>query len=144
MTNQLYLVSAVTALLSACAATTHPVAEPPRRSLDASTCALDAYAPATVRPHHDEVAVQKATLHPLRGADVFIAARPGLTAEWLRHQLQPRTGAAGCALDVAHAEITVASDGPGFLVTIRGRDEATGREILGLARVLEAGTVAAR
>jgi len=151
MTNKLYLVSAAAwlstaALVSACAPAAHPVAiESPNRPLDAASCALDAYAPATVQPHFDDAAVQKATVRRLRGAEIYIAARPGLTAEWLRHELTPRAGdAPGCALDVAHAEITVASTGPGFLVTIRGRDEATGGEILRLARVTQAKTVAAR
>ena len=151
MTNKLYLVSAATWLataapLSACAPAAHPVAlESPNRPLDAASCALDAYAPATVRPHFDEEVVQKTTVRRLHGADVYIAARPGLTTEWLRHELTPRPGdAPGCALDVAHAEITVASAGPGFLVTIRARDEAAGGEILRRARATQASAVAAR
>ena len=79
----------------------------------------------------------------LRGADVFVAARPGLTAEWLWHELGARPGdARSCATGVAGAEISVTSGGSGFVVTIRGGDEDSGQQILRLARVDERATPA--
>lgn len=130
------------AALAACGSATQMVAvEPPQRPLDPAACPLDAYAPATVQPHYDDAVILKTTVHQLHGADVFIPAQPGLTVEWLRHQLQP-VSAAGCALGVPDAEISVASAGPGFLVTIRARHEDAGREIFRLARVTDAQHIA--
>ena len=125
------------AALAACGgAQTVAMMEPPQRPLDPAACPLDAYAPATVQPHYDDAIILKTTVHQLHGADVFIPAQPGLTAEWLRHQLQP-VSTASCALGVPSAEISVASAGPGFLVTIRARGEDAGREIFRLARVTD-------
>jgi hypothetical protein len=74
----------------------------------------------------------------LRGADVLVAARPGLTAEWLWHELRSRPGdAQSCATGVAGVDISVTSAGPGFVVTIRGGDDVSGQQILRLARVEE-------
>jgi hypothetical protein len=104
-------------------------------------CELDRYAPAAVRPHYEstESPTDGPAIAPaLRGAEVFVLARPGLTAEWLWHELRSRPGdAQTCATGVAGADISVTSAGPGFVVTIRGGDEVAGQQILLLARVDE-------
>jgi hypothetical protein len=134
----------VVAALGACGAGMQTAAlerEPPRRALDPSTCELDRYAPAAVRPHYESTDAPTdgpAIAPALRGADVFVAARPGLTAEWLWHELRSRPGdAQTCATGVAGADIRVTSAGPGFVVTIRGGDDVSGQQILRLARVDE-------
>jgi hypothetical protein len=134
------------ALLWACGAGTQTAAlerEPPRRALDPSTCELDRYAPAAVRPHYentDSPTDGPALAPALRGAEVFVQARPGLTAEWLWHELRLRPGdARTCATGVAGADFRVTSAGAGFVVTIRGGDEVSGQQILRLARVDELG-----
>lgn len=130
------------ALLGACGAGMQTAAlEPPRRALDPATCELDRYAPAAVRPHYEDSDAPTdgpALPAELRGAEVFVPARPGLTAEWLWHELRSRPGdARTCATAVAGADIRVASAGPGFVVTIRSGDDATSQQILRLARVVE-------
>lgn len=132
------------ALLGACGAGTQMAAldrEPPRRALDPSTCELDRYAPVTVRPHFESDGFVNEDFNPppqLRGAEVFVPARPGLTAEWLWHELGARPGdARSCATGVAGAEISVRPGGPGFVVTIRGDNGDSGQQILRLARVDE-------
>lgn len=131
-------------LLGACGAGTQTAAlerKPPRRALDPSTCELDRYAPVTVRPHYENYVSSTEgffSAPQLRGAEVFVPARPGLTAEWLWHELGARPGdARSCATGVAGAEISVTSGGPGFVVTIRGGDEDSGRQILLLSRIDE-------
>jgi len=138
------------ALLGACGAGTQTAAlerRPPRRALDPSTCELDRYAPVTVRPHYENYVSSTEGFDSstqLRGADVFVPARPGLTAEWLWHELVARPGdARSCATGIAGAEIRVTSGGPGFVVTIRGGDEDSGRQILLLSRIDELAAVAA-
>ena len=132
------------ALLEACGAGMQTAAlegAQPRRALDPSTCELDRYAPVTVRPHYETDDSPSEEFHAapqLRGAEVFVPARPGLTAEWLWHELGQRPGdARSCATGVAGAEINVRPGGAGFVVTIRGGDEASGQQILQLARVDE-------
>jgi hypothetical protein len=138
------------ALLSACGAGTQTAAlerTPPRRALDPSTCELDRYAPVTVRPHYEDyvASTEGVSSEPqLRGADVFVLARPGLTAEWLWHELWARPGdGRSCATGVAGAAISVTSGGPGFVVTIRGGNEDSGRQILLLSRIDELAAAAA-
>jgi hypothetical protein len=138
------------ALLGACGAGTQTAAlerEPLRRALDPSTCELDRYAPVTVRPHYENYVSSTegfSSVTQLRGADVFVPARPGLTAEWLWHELGARPGdARSCATGVAGAEISVTSGGPGFVVTIRGGDEDSSRQILLLSRIDELAAAAA-
>lgn len=139
------------ALLWACGAGTQTAAlerEPPHRALDPSTCELDRYAPVTVRPHYESYVSSTEGDSPstpeLRGAEVFVSARPGLTAEWLWHELGARPGdARSCATGIAGAEISVTSGGPGFVVTIRGGDEDSGRQILLLSRIDEFAAAAA-
>jgi hypothetical protein len=137
-------------LLEACGAGTQMAAlerEPPRRALDPSICELDRYAPVTVRPHYDNGISVSEGFDPgpeLRGAEVFVPARAGLTAEWLWHELSARPGdARSCATGIAGAEISVTSSGPGFVVTIRGGDDNAARQILLLARVDERAAPAA-
>jgi hypothetical protein len=125
------------ALASACSASRQTATDPVVPHADAPTaCALDAYAPLEVVPHFEEERAVKLSVRRLRGAEVFIHARPGLTAEWLRAQLSPRAAtASSCALDVAGAVVRVDSAGPGFLITIRVRDEDAATEVLRRARV---------
>lgn len=137
-------------LPGACGAGTQTAAlepGPPRRALDPSTCELDRYAPVSVRPHYEDYVSSTEDFpaaRQLRGAEVFVPARPGLTAEWLWHELGVRPGdARSCATGVAGAEIRVTSGGPGFVVTIRGGDEDSGRQILRLSRIDELSAAAA-
>jgi hypothetical protein len=62
----------------------------------------------------------------------------------LWHELGARPGdARSCATGVAGAEVSVTSGGPGFVVTIRGGDEDSGRQILLLSRIDERAAAAA-
>jgi len=70
----------------------------------------------------------------LAGARVFIPAEPGLTAEWLRAQLDRRAALAieafQCPLDVRGVRVSVQSGGPGFWVTIASDDREKAKEVL--------------
>lgn len=104
-------------------------------SRDPGPCALDTYAPAWVSPHFEDERVIKTTMRRLHGAEIYIPARPGLTAEWLRRELAGGSGAASdCPLDVTGAEIQIESRGAGFVVTIRAADADRAGEVLRRAR----------
>jgi hypothetical protein len=83
--------------------------------------------------------------HELRGAQIYLAAEPGLTAEWLQLTLERRLGAMkgqppmpDCAFDVENLRVEVVPAGPGFWVRLIAPDEKTGEEVLRRARLLVA------
>jgi hypothetical protein len=73
----------------------------------------------------------------LAGAQVFVYAEPGLTAEWLYRTLEQRRtsgSSSSCPQDIAGASINVQSGGPGFWVTISSTDVPTAKEIVARAK----------
>jgi len=84
----------------------------------------------------------RGTSERLAGAQVFVQAEPGLTAEWLqltvqRHITQMNSaGMANCPLDAKDVRVSVASAGPGFAVNITGKNTAQANEILRRAQLL--------
>ena len=61
------------------------------------------------------------TVNPvLRGADIRVAARPGLTAEWLERQLEAQFAAGVCQLATGPVDVDVLSEGDAFIVRVTG------------------------
>jgi hypothetical protein len=79
----------------------------------------------------------------LAGAQVFVQAEPGLTAEWLqltieRHLAQMQDKQMGdCALDLAGVRVQVDSAGPGFAVKILAKSPSQAKEVLRRAELLQ-------
>jgi hypothetical protein len=65
-----------------------------------------------------------------RGADVFVAAQPGLTQEWLQRVLTEQIASGTCDFGVHDVSVSVLSAGSGFSVRLSGRDERAAGEIL--------------
>src|SRR5450432_266078 len=87
-----------------------------------ATCVLPQYTIAAVEPHLEVVYV-KVNARRVRGAEIFVAAEPGLTTEWLRLQIDRHRGAPhapsrNCVLDVGGTDVSVDSRGAGFVVTV--------------------------
>jgi hypothetical protein len=106
----------------------------------ATECFLS-YKPNRVVPYEiEQVSVYERHIayKVLAGAHVFIPAEQGLTAEWLRSQLDRRAAeaktASQCPLDVRGVRISVQSGGPGFWVTIASDDHESAEEVLRLAQ----------
>lgn len=108
-----------------------------------SSCVLDAYPVTEVKPYRAETSYGKpAVAHLTRanGAEIVVHATPGMTAEWLRHEISehiaaaPRTGE--CVLDVEGVDVQVRSEGHDFVVTVIAPDSQAGREVLERARQL--------
>lgn len=77
----------------------------------------------------------------LAGAEIFVQAEPGLTAEWLqltiqRHIAQMAGGMANCPLDAKDVHVRVSSAGDGFAVQITGKSANQAKEILRRAQLL--------
>jgi hypothetical protein len=102
----------------------------------ANQCFLS-YRPSHVRPYEVERSAdyeRHVVDKVLAGAHVFIPAEPGLTAEWLRSQLDRRAAetskASECPLDVEGVRVSVQSGGPGFWVTIATDKQESAQEVL--------------
>ena len=106
-----------------------------------ANCILAQHRVTQVRPLHVSERFGRSTVERLAGAQVFIEAQPGLTAEWLqltlqRHLLGMNGSMANCALDGKDVQVKVVSAGPGFSVQISGKSAAQGQEILRRAQLL--------
>jgi hypothetical protein len=66
----------------------------------------------------------------LRGADVHVAAQPGLTQEWLERSVQQSIAHGDCDLGVQNVTVTVLSEGDGFDVQLTTPDEKAAKELL--------------
>lgn len=106
-------------------------------------CVLHEHRITSVTPYRVEERIGKSAVQRLRGAEVFVQAEPGLTAEWLqltlaRHVAQMRgsTAMPDCAFDVDDVAVRVESGGTGFRVRIMARDTDKAGEVLRRARLL--------
>jgi hypothetical protein len=105
-------------------------------------CILKQHRITKVAPLHVTERYGRGTSERLVGAEVFVRAEPGLTAEWLeltlqRHMAQMAgSGMKNCALDAKDVRVSVQSAGAGFAVKITGKDAAQAKEILRRAKLL--------
>ena len=126
--------STLLAPVASFAATSSPYAIP---------CAFQTHHVVSVTPYRVEERRIKTTFARLAGADLYVEAEPGLTAEWLqveltRHlgQMHDPTSMKDCALDVGAVKLEVTSAGGGFWVRIVAADPKQAEEVLRRARLL--------
>jgi hypothetical protein len=67
----------------------------------------------------------------LLGADIRVAARPGLTREWLERRLQAQAASGECQFGVANASVEVLGGEETLVVRIT----SAGRDVPGIPRV---------
>jgi hypothetical protein len=115
-----------------------------RAKSNSGGCVLKDFTITSVRPYQVQ---QKAGGHVimgprLLGAEIYVQAQPGLTAEWLQLTLDRgiagarRMAGSDCPLAVENVRAEVLSAGPGFTVRLIGRDSKAGQEILSRSRLL--------
>jgi hypothetical protein len=82
----------------------------------------------------------RGTVRRVIGAQLFVPAQPGLTAEWIqaniqRHQRETKVHRTyDCPLDLENVSLNVVSGGTGFWIQISSRDSDTAKEILNRAK----------
>ena len=115
----------------------------PARTGPPLACELRSYTIRSVSAYMERDGRSKVGASRLRGAELFVEAQPGLTAEWLHLQLERHiqaartaTPTADCPLDVDDPQISVASSGTGFVVRVTVDEEEVADEILRRARRL--------
>lgn len=64
------------------------------------------------------------------GAEVFVPAQPGLTAEWLDRVITSQIAAGECNFGVPKVNVQVLSDGGGFSVRLSSDSEKAAAEVL--------------
>jgi hypothetical protein len=73
------------------------------------------------------------------GAQLFVPAEKGLTAEWLNYQYRERMAhrqrSGDCPLDLPGLSVSVQSAGPGFWVQLSASDESSAKEVLRRSRL---------
>ena len=108
----------------------------------ASHCILTDHRVTAVQPLYVTERNGRGTSQRLAGAQVFVQAEPGLTAQWLqlsiqRHMTQmSSSGMATCPLDAKDVHVSVESAGPGFAINVTGQNAAQAKEILRRAQHL--------
>jgi hypothetical protein len=58
----------------------------------------------------------------LRGADIRVAARPGLTQEWLERRIEGQVAAGECRFGTDRVHVDVLSEGETFIVRVTSID----------------------
>ncbi len=106
-------------------------------------CILSEHEIASVVPYKVDEQIGKNVIQRVRGAQVYLRAEPGLTAEWLQLNFQRHLAAlAGpatmpdCAFDIDKVRVDVTSAGPGFWVRLVAPDTKSGEEVLRRAQLL--------
>lgn len=107
------------------------------------SCVFDKYTPVSVVPYSADENLSYGSYSFVRGAQLYVPAREGLTKEWLEASVQqalaqPKTAAQNdltCqAPAVKNVQVTVTSAGNGFWVSLIGRDERSADALLKWAR----------
>lgn len=104
-------------------------------------CILKEHRVTKVQALHVTERYGRGSSERLVGAQVFVRAEPGLTAEWLqlsiqRHMARMGSGMKDCALDAKDVRVSVESAGPGFAVKMTGKNTTQAKEILRRAQLL--------
>jgi hypothetical protein len=104
-------------------------------------CVFEKYAVRSVEPYRTEETLSFGSYTRLRGAQLYIDAREGLTVEWLtlsvRRSLAQHAGVGGsqaCKPVVPQIQVRVVSAGSGFWVQLGAPDERSSEALLRWAR----------
>lgn len=101
------------------------------------SCVLSRYDASSVAPYRAEENVGYGTYSTLKGAQVFVPAREGLTEQWLLREVQTAL-ATSCKIPARDVKVQVTSAGTGFWVQLIAANEEQGKALLSWAhRILQ-------
>jgi len=108
-------------------------AEPAANPAAAAACFAQ-HPPTVVSPYELDQVAGDGFYTSVAGAQLFVPAEKGLTAEWLNYQYRDRMAhrqtSEDCPLDLTGLNVSVQSAGPGFWVQLSAPDENTAKEVL--------------
>jgi hypothetical protein len=110
----------------------------------ADQCVFEKYAVSSVAPFRAEENFGYGSYTTLRGAQLFVPAREGLTAEWLQLSVEQSlakqagvaNGSTACQPVVPAVQVHVVSAGPGFWVQLSAADERSAEALLKWAKTI--------
>lgn len=108
----------------------------------AERCGVDKYSVLSVSPFHMEENYGLGGYSVLKGAQFYVTAKPGLTAEWVtltvQNELARLQGSAdpACRPNVKNVSVQVSSAGPGFWVFLGANDESAAKKLLTWAQAI--------
>jgi hypothetical protein len=136
MTNRKLMFVALCSALTAAAA---GVSAMPETTATKEACVFSKYEASTVTPFTADENFGYGSYTALKGAQVFVPAREGLTEQWLAREVQSALatrGASSCQSTVRDVKVQVVSGGPGFWVQLIAADEQQGKQLLQWAKGL--------
>lgn len=95
----------------------------------ADSCVFTQYGASSVAPYRAEENVGYGTYTNLRGAQLFVPAREGLTEQWLALKVQ-NSLTATCKPAVEDVRVQVVSAGNGFWVQLIAKNQTKAKELL--------------
>jgi hypothetical protein len=126
---------AVALALATATVTPAGAAEPVPGAAEPVSCALGGKNFAhSVKPLYVYEDAGYTVFRQFRGAEVFVPAQPGLTAEWLDRVLTSQVAAGQCNFGVSKVDVQVLSDGGGFSVRLSSHNEKGAADILRYAQ----------
>lgn len=139
MTTRKMMFAALCVALTA--ATGSAFAMPSAATKSNNACVFSTYDARTVAPFNGEENYGYGNYTELKGAQVFVPAREGLTEQWLTRVMQSaltQKDASSCQPAVKNLEVRVVPAGPGFWVQLIAADTQQGKKVLDWARGLVA------
>ena len=96
---------------------------------EAAPCSLGQYAPVRAEAHKVQYVSDYGDFSVLQGAQLYVPAQPGLTREWLQHEVSHALASSACQVPAQHVQVDVVSAGAGFWVLLTGGDEREGEAL---------------
>ena len=141
MTTRKMMFAALCVALTAATGSAFAMPKAPKSSDNA--CVFSAYNASAVAPFNGEENYGYGNYTELKGAQIFVPAREGLTEQWLTRVMQStlrQHDASSCQPAVKDLQVNVVSAGPGFWVQLIAPSQQQGRAVLDWAK----GVVATR
>ncbi len=104
------------------------------RTDGAEKCVFEQYAAISVAPYSQEEDFGLGTYTQLRGAQVYVAAEPGLTAEWLTLRAQRSLDSGACGPSVQGVTASATSAGGGFWLAFSAPNIRSAKSVLAWAQ----------
>ena len=107
-----------------------------------AACAFKEHQVTAVKPYKVDERIGRGTIQRLKGAELYVRAEKGLTAQWLQLTLQEHIAKMNdpakshCALGVKDVRVAVEPAGAGFAVKLIANDETQAKEVLRRAEAL--------
>lgn len=102
----------------------------------ASKCVFDEYGALSAVPYKVEENFGYGSYPQLRGAQLYVQAREGLTAEWLTLEVQRALDSSACKPNVSDVQVSVVSSGAGFWVQLAAGEPSDAAALLKWAKTV--------